>query len=138
MGVVAHHFGGKSDEFAQMKTPTVVVKMGYELHGGDIVVERSLVAEVAVPDFFDGISDELGSGTFSSLVGCVVSDEDGVFGLTACPDHGCGIVGDDGVRWRAIWQREGSTPRCCVGRRWFDESNEVVCSWGRVFVVRDP
>ncbi len=54
------------------------------------------MAEVAVPDFVDSIAEELGSGSFSSLVGCEVLDEYGVFGFTAGADHGGGFVGYSG------------------------------------------
>jgi len=71
-GVVAEHLVRKANELTGMEASAVGVEVLQELLGGDSGVEGARVAEVAVPDFVDGVSDKLGHRTFSGFVGGVV------------------------------------------------------------------
>jgi hypothetical protein len=81
------------------------------------------MVEVAVPDFVDGIADELGGCAFSGFVGGLVSFLDGMLSLPAGMYYCGGIVCDGGVCWWSGRNREGCAPCRCVGAGWFNESN---------------
>ncbi len=81
------------------------------------------MAEVSVPDFVNGVADELGGCAFSGFVGGVVSFLDGMLRLAAGTYYCRGVVCDGGVpRWSGR-NGEGCSPCCCVGAGWFNESN---------------
>jgi hypothetical protein len=87
------------------------------------------MAEVAVPDFVNGSSEELGSCLFGSFVGGKVLDENDVLSFAAGVDDSGGIVGHDWIRWWAWQYRKQVSPRCCVGHGGLDQSNEIVRSY---------
>jgi hypothetical protein len=86
------------------------------------------MAEVAVPDFVNGISEEFGSRSFGSFVGCKILDENGMLGFGVGTDNGSGVVWHNGICWWAWRYWEWVSPRRCVGRGGFDQSDEIVRS----------
>jgi len=122
-GVVAKHFVGEAHEFAGVEAATVGVKMSEELLGGDSGVERAGMAEVAVPDFVDGVTDELGHCAFGGFVGGVVLFQDGMFLLPAGPYYCRCVVRDGGVRRWSGRDGERGSPCRCVRDGGFDDSD---------------
>ncbi len=74
------------------------------MFGSDAGVEGLGMVEVTVPDFIDGIMDELGSSVFGCFVGVIVALEDGmVHSQWAC------MMVD--ASWRRVsWYGEGISP----------------------------
>ena len=114
ISVVAKHVCGEADKFAWVEAATVGIKVVEQLFCGDMGVEGVGMAKVSVPDFFNVVVDELGSGAFCDLVGGEVADKDCMLGFMTGRDNSGGIVVDGRVcRWL---DRNGkwSTPGGCV------------------------
>ncbi len=117
-----------------METSAVGVKVLHQLHGCDVGVEGSGMAEVVIPDLVYRIAEELGSGLFSRLVRCEVSDEDSMFGFPSGMDDGRGVIGHSWICWWLWWNWKGVPPRRGVGCCWLYEPDEVV---GSCLIVGD-
>ena len=112
--VEADHLHWEVDQFAGAEPVIFDIKMGEEVSGGDGGVERVGMSKITVPHFLDSIVDELGCRTFSSIIGGVVADPDGVFCLRPCPDDGRCIVSNKGVSWGPLWDGKWGTPDVSV------------------------
>lgn len=77
-----------------METTSVGVEVVEQLFGGCVGVEGPGVAEVPVPEFFDGIMIELGSGVLCGFVQGKVADQNGMSNFMAGTDNGRGFIGD--------------------------------------------
>ena len=55
---------------------------------------------VLIPNFICCMTDEFSGCPFGHVIGCIVTDKEGVFSFMPGADDGGGIVGDGGVsRW---------------------------------------
>lgn len=84
------------------------------------------MAEVAVPQFVNGIMDELGLGVVSGFKCGVDAGKDCMGGFMACSDNGRCIIRDCKIGQRACRNGEFSTSCGSVGMGWLDDADQVV------------
>jgi hypothetical protein len=77
-----------------MQPPAVGVKVGHDVNGRDLHIERLGVLQVIVPNLVDDVLEEFGHAMFGRLVAGVVIKAGFMGGLGANTDNSRGVIGN--------------------------------------------
>ncbi len=82
----------EGDHVDGMQPPTVGVKVGYDVEGHDLCIERLDIFQVVIPNLIANVSEEFGHATSGHLVAGIVVEAEFVGGLGVNMEDSHGIV----------------------------------------------
>jgi hypothetical protein len=94
LNAVLGHVQTEGDHVNDMQLPAVGIKVGHDLKGRDLCVERLGVLQVFVPNLINDVVEELGNTTFGYFVAGIVIKAGFVGNLGANMDNGRGAISD--------------------------------------------